>query len=108
MPPQLRDEAVSLSDMLSSKININRLMQENLKEFAEVYSKILTGDSAEIVTQWKHLTDMLRQSILVYEGNASFEATTVDLDSDGALLIQTQDGTLRRLLSANISIRRLK
>jgi len=108
MPPQLRDEAISLSDMLSSEINIDRLMQENLKEFAKVYSKILTGDSAEVVTQWKHLTDMLRQPILVYETDVSVEATAVDLDSDGALLIQTQDGTLRRLLSANISIRRLK
>lgn len=108
MPPQLRDEAISLSDMLSSQINIDQLMQENLKEFAEVYGRILANDSAEVVTQWKGLTDMLRQPILVYEDKASFEAMAVDLDSDGALLIQTKDGTLRRLLSANISIRRLK
>ena len=108
MPPQLRDETISLSDMLSSEINVDRLMQEHLKEFAEVYGMILTNDSADLVTEWKRLTDMLRQPILVYEDEASFEAIAVDLDSDGALLVQTEDGTLRRLLSANISIRRVK
>lgn len=108
MPPQLRDETISLSDLLRSRVNVDWLMQENLKEFAEVYAKILADDSADVVTEWKRLTDMLRQPILVYEDEAFFQAIAVDLDSDGALLIQTEDGTLRRLISANISLRRVK
>jgi BirA family biotin operon repressor/biotin-[acetyl-CoA-carboxylase] ligase len=108
MPPQLRNEMISLSDLLRSEVNVEWLMQENLNEFAEVYGKILANDSADVVEEWKQLTDMLRQPILVYEDEAFFQATAVDLDSDGALLIRTEDGTLRRLLSANISIRRVK
>jgi BirA family biotin operon repressor/biotin-[acetyl-CoA-carboxylase] ligase len=108
MPPQLRNETISLSDLLRSEINVDWLMRENLNEFTEIYAKILANDSAGVVKEWKRLTDMLRQPIIVYEDEASFEAIAVDLDSDGALLIQTEDGTLRRLLSANISIRRGK
>jgi BirA family biotin operon repressor/biotin-[acetyl-CoA-carboxylase] ligase len=108
MPTQLRNEMISLSDLLRSEVNVDRLMQEILKEFSQVYAKILTNNSGHVVTDWKMLTNMLRQPILVYEGEASFEAIAVDLDSDGALLIQTKDGTLRRLHSANISIRRVE
>jgi BirA family biotin operon repressor/biotin-[acetyl-CoA-carboxylase] ligase len=105
MPRELRNEATSLSDLLSSEINLDWLMQENLKEFAKLYGKILTDDSAYVVTEWKRLTNMLRQPIIVHEDGLSFQATALDLDSDGALLIQTEEDKVRRLVSANVSIR---
>ena len=51
MPTQLRNEMISLSDLLRSEINVDQLMQENLKEFSEVYAKILTNNSGDVVTR---------------------------------------------------------
>jgi len=108
MPTQLRNEMISLSDLLGSEVNIDQLMQESLKAFSQDYAKIVTNNLEDIVRDWKMLTNMLRQPILVYEDEIPFEARALDLDSDGALLIQTKDGALRRLHSGNISIRRVE
>jgi BirA family biotin operon repressor/biotin-[acetyl-CoA-carboxylase] ligase len=108
MPTQLRNEMISLYDLLGSEVNIDQLMQESLKEFSQVYAKILTNNLGDVVRDWKMLTNMLGQPILVYEDKAPFEASALDLESDGALLIQTKDGALRRLHSGNISIRRVE
>jgi len=108
MPAPLRNEMISLSDLLGSEVNIDQLMQESLSEFSQVYAKILSDNLGDVVREWKTLTNMLRKPILVYEDEAPFEATALDLDSDGALLIQTKDGVLRRLYSGNISIRRIE
>jgi BirA family biotin operon repressor/biotin-[acetyl-CoA-carboxylase] ligase len=105
MPTQLRNEMISLTDLLGSEVNIDQLMQESLKEFSQAYAKILTNNLRDVVRDWKMLTNMFGQPVLVYEDEAPFEARALDLDSDGALLVQTKDGSLRRLHSGNISIR---
>lgn len=77
-------------------------------EFTEVYSRILVGDSLTVVTWWKELSDMLGQPVVVHEGTGRFEALALDLALDGALLVRPRGGVVRRLLSEDITIRRIK
>jgi len=102
MPSTLRNKVTSLYDLTKSRVNVEWLMQESLKEFREIYAKMFAGRQAEIVIEWKRLTLMLGKQITVCEGDTSFKAVTVDLDSDGALVVRTENGALRRLLSASI------
>lgn len=102
VPSTLRNKVTSLYDLTKSRVNVEWLMQENLKEFVQIYTKMFAGRQAEIVTEWKRLTLMLGKQITVCEGDTSFKAVAVDLDSDGALVVRTENGALRRLLSASI------
>jgi len=102
VPNTLRNKVTSLYDLTKSRVNVEWLMQENLKEFVQIYTKMFAGRQAEIVTEWKRLTLMLGKQITVCEGDTSFKAVAVDLDSDGALVVRTENGALRRLLSASI------
>jgi len=102
VPSTLRNKVTSLYDLIKSRVNVEWLMQENLKEFVQIYTKMFAGRQAEIVTEWKRLTLMLGKQITVCEGDTSFKAVAVDLDSDGALVVRTENGALRRLLSASI------
>lgn len=108
MAAELEDKATSILDEMKSNVNVDWLMREILNDFASIYAKMLTGDSATVITGWKRLSDMLKQPILVQEGERSFRAVALDLDFDGALIIQAQDRTIRRLLSGDVSVRRVK
>jgi BirA family biotin operon repressor/biotin-[acetyl-CoA-carboxylase] ligase len=103
---ELRAEATSIVDEIGSNVNVDWLMREILRDFASVYSKVLRGDSSAVIAEWRTLSDMLGQHIIVQEGERSFAAVAVDLDPEGALIVETQDGTVCRLLSADVSVRK--
>jgi BirA family biotin operon repressor/biotin-[acetyl-CoA-carboxylase] ligase len=102
MPSELRDKVISLYDLTKSHVDVEWLMKENLREFAEIYAGMLSGKQAEVVAAWKHLTLMLGKQITVCERNTYFNAVAIDLGPDGALVVRTESGALRRLLSGSI------
>lgn len=102
MPSELRDKTISLYDLTKSRVDVEWLMRENLREFAEIYAGMLSGGQAEVVAAWKHLTLMLGKQITVCEKDTSFNAVAIDLGFDGALIVRTENGALRRLLSGSI------
>ncbi len=108
MTVELASEATSILDELKSNVNVDWLMREILNDFSAIYAKILACDSSHVIAEWKRLSDMLKMSIIVKEEKISYRAEVVDLDSDGALVIQSQDGTIRRLLSGDVSVRKIR
>jgi len=107
MTAELASEATSISDELKSNVNVDWLMREILNDFSAIYTKMLACDSSTVIAEWKRLSDMLKKSIIVQEEKRSYRAAVFDLDSDGALVIQAQDGTMRRLLSGDVSVREI-
>ena len=105
--PELADQAVSISDARGSIVDVDRLMREIVDDFAEIYKDMFSRSQLAVVNQWKEFSGMLSKPILVYEDENSFEAIAVDLDCDGALLVKTADGKLRRLLAGDVSTVRL-
>jgi len=106
MSTELGHETTSISDELKSTANVDWLMREILNDFAVIYAKTVAGDYSYVITEWKGHSDMLEKPILVQEGDRSFRAVAFDLDFDGALLVRAEDGTVGRLLSADVSVRR--
>jgi len=108
MPPNLREHVTSILDHVKSKVDIEWLMKEILDEFAAIYSQVRIGNHVSVVREWKKLTNMLGQRIIVHDGENLFEAIALDLDFEGALLVQTENGAVRRLLSGDVSLHRAK
>lgn len=54
--------------------------------------------------KWRSLSVTLGQEINVIGINESFSGKAIDIDDDGALLVETE-GAMRRVLAGDVSIR---
>ena len=103
-PAELREIAASLSEMNGGE-NLSRsdLFRAVLEEFDKLYT---ASDFSEIFTLWKKYSVTLGREINVIsaESGESFSGVAVDIDSDGALIVDV--GNERRTVYAgDVSIR---
>ncbi len=101
-PPELRDIAASVDPDRKIPGILNRLA-------AEIINRIIgCGESVsqeEILKQYKDRLVILGRKITVLQGNDAWEATALDLNEEGHLLVRNEKGELLSLSSGEIRIR---
>ncbi|MBR0289152.1 MAG: biotin--[Selenomonadaceae bacterium] len=106
-PEDLRDIAASLSEISGGEISRVKFFRAVLEEFDKLYRKIRTADFDEIFTLWKKYNITLGKNVRVIsaiDGLESFSGKAVDLNAEGALVVETEQG-LRAVYSGDVSIR---
>lgn len=106
-PEALRDIAASLSEMNGNK-NLSRadFFRAVLEEFDALY---VTKDFGEVFKIWREFNITLgrRVKVISAESGETFEGTAVDVDADGALIVDTASGR-RTVYAGDVSIRATK
>lgn len=73
-----------------------------------LYDAILREGFAEVFSEWRRYSITLGQMVRVIDarggGQEAFVGKAVDIDDDGALLVDTAEGR-RRVLAGDVSIR---
>jgi BirA family biotin operon repressor/biotin-[acetyl-CoA-carboxylase] ligase len=108
LPPQIRENATSLKQELKREINREQLLQVLLEKMEHYYLMLLKGKFDLILKEWKTLCDFLGSHVEVTTLKEKIEGVAIDIDKNGALIIKLQDGTLRRVLSGDVSLVRSK
>ena len=106
-PEELRDIVASLSEISGGEISRVKFFRAVLEEFDKLYRKIRTADFDEIFTLWKKYNITLGKNVRVIsaiDGLESFSGKAVDLNEEGALVVETEQG-LRAVYSGDVSIR---
>jgi len=73
----------------------------------EIINAFLRSDprgDAEIFREYKKRLSMLGAQIIVTAGKETFAATALDVDADGALVVGTDFGETRRLISGEVTV----
>ena len=97
-PEELRDKATSLSIMKGERLPRVAFFQAVL---------VLEEDGfAPIIARWREYAVTLGQEVHVIGaiGKDSFDGRAIDIDEEGALLVETEGG-VRRVLAGDVSIR---
>lgn len=107
MPPEFRESATSLMAELGEPVRRVLLVQAITARFEEVYGLFATGRFDQVLDRWRALAVTLGQTVRIISvtGAPDFEGTAEDVDPDGALLVRTTDGSLRRVLAGEVSLR---
>lgn len=105
LPQEIQSESTSLFEELGNKISRPKFIGQMLNEFEELYSNFNLHGAEPVLKEWKKLTSTLGNQIQVTNGD-SIEGRAVDVDQNGALLIEKKDGKVKRVTAGDVSIRR--
>lgn len=103
-PDDLKEIATSLAIIKGEPVPRLALFVEILTALEEVYFDVLLNGFDETLREWRKYAVTLGQEVSVVGINETFNGTAVDIDEDGALLIDTAEG-YRRVLAGDVSIR---
>ena len=105
-PEELRDIAASLEEIAGEEISRVQFFRSVLEEFDKLYREINASGFQEIFTRWKKYNITLGKNVRVIsaDGGESFYGKAVDLDNEGALIVETEQGS-RTVYAGDVSIR---
>lgn len=103
-PEELREIATSTAVATGREISRLELLTAVLQELEDVYQQVITQGFQEIFQEWRRQSITLGQAVNVIGIQNKFAGIAMDIDDDGALLVQTAD-RLERVIAGDVSIR---
>ena len=105
-PEEIRDVAASLSEMTGEEMSRVPIFRAVLEEFDKLYREVNDNGFDEILKLWRKYNVTLGKKVRVISaGNGdSFEGIAVDLNEDGALVVETANGR-QAVYAGDVSIR---
>lgn len=103
-PSEIAATATSLAVASGCQVSRVKLLSAILAELETVYNRVKSAGFAPVLADWKEQSITLGQQVDVHGLDRSFSGLAVDIDADGALLIETPQG-LERVLAGDVSIR---
>ncbi|GBG57246.1 bifunctional ligase/repressor BirA [Sporomusaceae bacterium FL31] len=103
-PVELQDIATSLSIILGQPISRIDLLCEILLQLEELYIQAIDTGFSGILNEWRKYSITIGQTVDVIGVNRKFTGIAVDIDEDGALLVETDNGR-QKVIAGDVSIR---
>lgn len=105
IPGELADIATSLEAENKLKVTRVELLAALLNNLDKLYEDFLAGKFKQILNSWKEMSVTLNRRVKVISGSEVEEGVASDLDEDGALVLLKSDGSRKRILSGDVSVR---
>ena len=99
---ELAEIATTLEMEANQTLNRTALIAYLLEKIEYWYGLI---DKDDLLFTWKSRLNTLNQEVIVESDSQRIVGQAVDIDSDGALLIKTADGSIQRVLAGDVSLR---
>lgn len=94
-PANEAPQAVSLKQLLGHEVS----RRELLAAFLDAFEKRMgTINTISVIPQWKKLAVTLNQAVKIEAIHEVFEGRAIDVDEDGALVLECADGSRKRVL----------
>ncbi len=103
-PGELADTAISLQMATEEPVERNAVLARLLKELDTNYRRLLRGGFEEILNRWRELSGTLNREIVCESAQGVIRGKAVDLAPDGALLIESEHGKIRRVYSGDVTV----
>ena len=105
-PESIREIAASLSEMAGKNISRTKFFRALLEEFDKLYTE---NNFDEVFKIWRQFNITLGKKVTVLSAETGdiFTGTAVDIDDDGALIVETDEGR-KTVYAGDVSIRPAK
>jgi BirA family biotin operon repressor/biotin-[acetyl-CoA-carboxylase] ligase len=103
LPSELAAIATSVAGVLGRVVDRSAFAVDLLGRL-ERWLDAVFADGAAVIAAWKHLSNTLGQRVTIADGAASFTGRARDLDADGALLVERDNGSVVRVRAGEIAL----
>ncbi|MBN2241310.1 MAG: biotin--[acetyl-CoA-carboxylase] ligase [Acidobacteria bacterium] len=104
---EMVDDAICIDEPARTAVPRRRILVVFLRHFQAEYRSFETGKHSEILDRWKSHSTMWDGARVWIEENAGRRrALTRGLNETGALMVETEDGSLETILAGDVRIRR--
>lgn len=104
LPEELKLIATSLT-MEGIDIERTEAFKIILESLEHQYYEVLDSGFEETLNEWRQLSVTLGEEIEVRAPGNTYEGVATDIDEDGNLLVRIPDGTVKRIVAGDVSIR---
>ncbi|MBN1253731.1 MAG: biotin--[acetyl-CoA-carboxylase] ligase [Deltaproteobacteria bacterium] len=104
-PLSIRDTATSLQEVLGREVSRITLIQAILRHLEQWYKKLLQGRIDEIKRRWGELSLIRGKKVTIAFMGTMVKGTALDIDDDGALLLQEGEGTVKRIVAGDVHVK---
>jgi BirA family biotin operon repressor/biotin-[acetyl-CoA-carboxylase] ligase len=102
-PKELRKLATSLKIETGGTVSRKAFLQLLLQELERWYSIFLREGSAIILRAWRDRAHIKGRRVKVTSFGETLAGVAIDVDSDGALIVETEDGKRKRVVAGDIA-----
>jgi BirA family biotin operon repressor/biotin-[acetyl-CoA-carboxylase] ligase len=107
-PEDVEGVATSLMEAGGKIIPRVKLLQDILFEFESLYHGLAKSGFEPIRAKWKFFSNTIGARVVVSTPTEKVTGTAVDIDSDGALILKKEDGSLEKIIAGVVKLRKLK
>ena len=105
---EIRAVATSLKREMGQTISRKAFLQSLLQELEKWYTIFMKQGSAIILKAWRDRAHLKGRRVKVTSFGETLAGIAVDVDSDGALILETADGKRKRVVAGDIEYRKWK
>jgi BirA family biotin operon repressor/biotin-[acetyl-CoA-carboxylase] ligase len=107
-PREVRPVATSLKIEMGETISRKIFLQFLLSELERWYTIFLEEGSAVILKAWRDWADIEGRQVKVTSFGEAIVGTAIDVDSDGALILETMGGGRKRIVAGDVEYKSSK
>jgi BirA family biotin operon repressor/biotin-[acetyl-CoA-carboxylase] ligase len=101
----LEATATTLKEVLQKEVDIEELICVLLKEFEECYERFKRKEFGVLLSEWRSMASFLGKRVEVISFTENFHGIAVDVDENGALIVNLENGTERKIVAGDVTVR---
>jgi BirA family transcriptional regulator, biotin operon repressor / biotin---[acetyl-CoA-carboxylase] ligase len=105
VPEEIRAQMAWLTEVVPTGFDRNKLVAQIAFELEQAIDALSAGAIDEILNGWRYYAVTLGESVVATIGNETHAGVAIDVDTSGALILKTKDGT-RTLHAGEVTLRR--
>lgn len=106
LPILIRSTTTSLMEEMKGVVERESLLQVLLMKLETYYYVFTEGGFDSILGEWRSLNCVLGAYVEVASPVGTVEGWAIDVDGEGALMIRLKDGTIKRIVSGDATLKR--
>jgi BirA family biotin operon repressor/biotin-[acetyl-CoA-carboxylase] ligase len=100
-PEEFRDNSTSLEKEMGYKINRVEFVQKLLEEFENIYTEFQKDGFPHILEEWRKMSGTIGQWVKITAQARTIYGEAIGVDNEGALIVETSEGHLEKIVAGN-------
>ena len=100
-PEEIRDSSTSLKKELGHEINRADFVRNLLSEFEALYLVFRKGGFPSILEEWRDMSATIGEWVKITTQAKTIYGEAIGVDNEGALILETDEGKLEKIVAGN-------